>query len=75
MLYLRFFKVATLYLRVYKAVIKAKGGYFEEYKIYFDFFNTFGYYMIPYELLHSCDVLLVFYNVENSQNKEKSLNE
>ena len=27
--------------RVYKAVIKAKGGYFEESKIYFDLFNTF----------------------------------
>ena len=27
--------------RVCKAVIKAKGGYFEEYKIYFDLFNTF----------------------------------
>jgi hypothetical protein len=27
--------------RVFKAVIKAKGGYFVEYKIYFDLFNTF----------------------------------
>ena len=27
--------------RVYKAVIKAKGGYFEESQIYFDLFNTF----------------------------------
>ena len=27
--------------RVCKAVIKAKGGYFEETKIYFDLFNTF----------------------------------
>ena len=27
--------------RVCKAVIKAKGGYFEESKIYFDLFNTF----------------------------------
>jgi hypothetical protein len=27
--------------RVCKAVIKAKGGYFEESKIYFDSFNTF----------------------------------
>jgi hypothetical protein len=26
---------------VCKAVIKAKGGYFEEPKIYFDLFNTF----------------------------------
>ena len=28
--------------RVCKAVIKAKGGYFEEIKMYFDFFNTFS---------------------------------
>ena len=27
---------------VYKAVIKAKGGYFEENILYFDLFNTFG---------------------------------
>ena len=27
--------------RVWKAVIKTKGGYFEESKIYFDLFNTF----------------------------------
>ena len=27
--------------RVCKAVIEAKGGYFEESKIYFDLFNTF----------------------------------
>ena len=27
--------------RVRKAVIKTKGGYFEESKIYFDLFNTF----------------------------------
>ena len=34
--------------RVRKAVIKAKGGYFEESKIYFYLFNTsFGDYMIP----------------------------
>jgi hypothetical protein len=33
--------------RVCKAVIKAKGGYFEESKIYLNLFNTFGYYMIP----------------------------
>jgi hypothetical protein len=36
--------------RVCKAVIKAKGGYFEESKIYFDLFNSYlfllGYYMI-----------------------------
>jgi hypothetical protein len=33
--------------RVCKAVIKAKGGYIEESKIFFDLFNFFGYYMIP----------------------------
>ena len=27
--------------RVCKAVFKAKGGYFEELKMYFDLFNTF----------------------------------
>ena len=33
---------------VCKAVIKAKGGDFEEYKIYIALFNTFfGYYIIP----------------------------
>uniref|UniRef100_A0A4W5NA66 Uncharacterized protein n=1 Tax=Hucho hucho TaxID=62062 RepID=A0A4W5NA66_9TELE len=37
--------------RVCKAVIK--GGYFEESKIYSDFFHFFGYYMIPYVLFHS----------------------
>ena len=43
--------------RVCKAVIKAKGGFFEEsqIKMYVDLFNTvfFGYYMIPYVLFHS----------------------
>jgi hypothetical protein len=33
--------------KVYKAVIKAKCGYFEESKIYLHFFNTFGFYRIP----------------------------
>jgi hypothetical protein len=45
--------------RVCKAVMKAKGGYFEESKIYFDLFNTFGYYMIPYVLFHSVDVFTI----------------
>jgi hypothetical protein len=48
--------------RVCKAVIKAKGGYF-------------GYYMIPYVLFHSLMSSLLFYNEENSQNKEQPLNE
>ena len=33
--------------RVCRAVIKAKGGNFEESKIYFDLVNTLGYFMIP----------------------------
>ena len=46
--------------RVCKAVIKAKGGYCEESKIYFELFNTFfGYYMIPYVLFHSFDVFTI----------------
>ena len=45
--------------RMCKAVMKAKGGYFEESKIYFDLFNTFGYYMIPYVLFHSVDVFTI----------------
>jgi hypothetical protein len=32
--------------RMPRAVIKAKGGYFDRFKIYFDVFNTFGSYMI-----------------------------
>ena len=34
-------KLVERMLRVCKAVIKAKGGYFEESKIYFDLFNAF----------------------------------
>jgi hypothetical protein len=45
--------------RVCTAGIKAKGGYFEEYKIYFDMFNTFGYYMTPYVLVHNFDVFTI----------------
>ena len=45
--------------RVCKAVIKAKGGYFEETRIYFDLFNTFGYYMIPCVLFHRVDVFTI----------------
>ena len=57
--------------RVCKAVIKAKGGYFEESQVLHLFNTCFGYYMIPYVLFHSFYV----YNVENSKNKEKPLNE
>jgi hypothetical protein len=35
--------------RVYKAVLKTNGGYFEE----------SGYYMIPYVLFHSFDVFTI----------------
>jgi hypothetical protein len=34
-------KLVEIMPRVGKAVIKAKGGYFEESQIYFDLFNTF----------------------------------
>ena len=63
---------------VCKAVIKVKGGYLKnlKYNIYFYLFNTFfGNYMIPYVLFHTFDVSLLFYNVQNSTNKEKPLNE
>ena len=46
--------------RVYNAVIKAKGGYYEKSQIYFDFFlHFFGYYMIPYVLFNSFDVFTI----------------
>jgi hypothetical protein len=64
--------------RMCKAVIKANGGYLKnlKYKIYLELFNTFfGYYMILYVLFHSFMSSLLFYNVENPQNKEKPLNE
>jgi hypothetical protein len=62
--------------RVCKAVIKAKVGYFEESKIIFYLFNTFlvitGFPMCYFIVFMSS---LLLYNVENSKNKEKSLNE
>jgi hypothetical protein len=62
--------------RVCKAVIKAKGVYFEEYKIDLDLFNTFllstRFHMCYFIVLMSS---LLFYNVEHSKNKEKPLNE
>ena len=53
---------------VCKAVIKAKGGYFEESEIYL--FNTF----LDTTLFHMCYFIVVmssllFYNVENNKNK------
>jgi hypothetical protein len=46
--------------RVCKAVIKAKGGNFEESQIPSDLFSTFlGYYVIPYVLFHSFDVFTI----------------
>jgi hypothetical protein len=47
--------------RVCKAVIKAKGGYFKE------SVTLFGYFIAL--------ITLLFYNLENSKNKEKPLNE
>ena len=41
--------------RVCKAVINAKGDYFEESKI----LNIVGYYMIPYVLFNSFDVFTI----------------
>jgi hypothetical protein len=64
--------------RVCKAVIKEKGGYFEESKIenicLFNIFlvTTCGIYMWYLIVLMSS---LLFYNVETSKNKEKPLNE
>ena len=40
--------------RVCKAVIKAKGVYFDESKIYFDLFNSFSYV-----LFHSFDIFTI----------------
>ena len=39
--FLRLMKLVERMPRVCKAVIKAKGGYFEESQIYFDLFNNF----------------------------------
>ena len=61
---------------VCKAVIKAKGGYFEESQIYIDLFSTF----LVTTLFHMCYFIVLlsslqFYNVEYSKNKDKPLNE
>ena len=59
--------------RVCKAVVKAKGCYFEESKIHVDLFNTYlSYYMIPCLLFHSFDVLAI---VLHCRNKLEPLNE
>ena len=62
--------------RVCKALIKAKGGYFEVSKIYLDLFKTF----LVTKLFHMCYLIifmssLLFYSVENYKNKEKPFNE
>ena len=44
--------------RLCKAVIKAKGGYFEESKIYFDLINTF--LVTKWFLMYYCIVLMSF---------------
>jgi hypothetical protein len=54
-------------LRVCKAVIKAKGGYFEE-PLFWLLHDSTCYFIV---LIPS----LFFYNVENSTNIEKPLNE
>ena len=58
--------------RVSKAVIKAKGGYFEEYKLYLDLLTLF----LVTTSSHMCYFIVVmssllFYNGENSSNNEK----
>lgn len=57
--------------RVWKAIIKAKGGYFEEYKL----FHFFFYDIISYMFIHSLMTFLRIYNVNRNENKEKTLNE
>ena len=67
------FKLVERMPRVCKAFIKAKGGYFDESKVYFVLLNTFfDSICVMITVLMSS---LLFYNVENSKNKEKSLNE
>jgi hypothetical protein len=68
--------------RVCKTVIKAKGGYFEESKIYYDMFNTFCFLggittLIPYVLFHSFDVFTIILQCRKYilLNKENPLNE
>ena len=60
--------------RVCKAVIKAKGGCFEESKIYFDLYNTFLVHdSMCYFIVNVISLLmssLLFYNVETITNKE-----
>jgi hypothetical protein len=59
-----------------KAVIKAKGSYFEESQIYVELFNavfvTTRFHMGYFKVLMSS---LLCYNVVNCKNKEKLLNE
>ena len=60
--------------RVGKAVNNEKGGYFEESQVYFDLFNT---YLVTTWFHMCCFIVLIysllFYNVENSKNKENIL--
>ena len=69
-------KLVEIMPRVCKAVIKAKDGYFAESQIYFDLLNTF----LVTTSFHICYFIvfmpsLLFYNVEDSKNKEDPLNE
>ena len=62
--------------RVCKAVVKVKGGYFEDSQIQNTFGfdkHFFGYDMIPYVVFHSVDVFTIL--VENNKNKEQPLKE
>ena len=58
-----------------KAVIRTKGDYFEESKIYFDI--TLFFWLLHDSMCYFIVLMcpLLFYNVENSKNKEKSWNE
>jgi hypothetical protein len=58
--------------KVCKAVIKAKGGYFEENQIYFGLTLL---WLLDVSICVISLSSLLFYNVENSKNKEKPLNE
>jgi hypothetical protein len=53
--------------RVFKAVIKPKGDYFEEYKIYFDLNTLLLNYSMCYFIVLMTSLLV--YNVGNSKNK------
>jgi hypothetical protein len=63
--------------RVCKAVIKAKGGYFEEFKIYIFICLTLSWSLHDSICVSSCsfDVFTIFLQCRKQSNKEKPLNE